>query len=85
MPGGPGGHAQGLLIFSALAAAVIGGVQLTGGQGRIIGALLGVLLLGTLTNVLTLAGVPTFWINAVYGAVILLALLVGRWGARTRR
>ena len=73
------------LIFSALAAAVIGGVQLTGGQGRIIGALMGVLLLGTLTNVLTLAGVPTFWINAVYGAVILLALLVGRWGARPGR
>ncbi|NIJ06327.1 ABC transporter permease subunit [Frigoribacterium faeni] len=70
------------LIFSALAAAVIGGVQLTGGQGRIIGALMGVLLLGTLTNVLTLAGVPTFWINAVYGAVILFALLVGRFGAR---
>lgn len=73
------------LIFSALAAAVIGGVQLTGGQGRMLGALLGVLLLGTLTNVLTLAGVPTFWINAVYGAVILLALLVGRWGARSGR
>ena len=73
------------MIFSALAAAVIGGVQLTGGQGRIVGALMGVLLLGTLTNVLTLAGVPTFWINAVYGAVILLALLVGRWGGRTNR
>lgn len=70
------------MIFSALAAAVIGGVQLTGGQGRIIGALMGVLLLGTLTNVLTLAGVPTFWINAVYGAVILIALLVGRFGAK---
>ncbi|NYG97489.1 simple sugar transport system permease protein/ribose transport system permease protein [Schumannella luteola] len=73
------------LIFSALAAAVIGGVQLTGGQGRIVGALLGVLLLGTLTNVLTLAGVPTFWINAVYGGVILLALFVGRFGARPSR
>jgi simple sugar transport system permease protein/ribose transport system permease protein len=71
------------LIFSALAAAVIGGVQLAGGRGRIVGALMGVLLLGTLTNVLTLAGVPTFWINAVYGAVILVALLVGRWGARS--
>jgi simple sugar transport system permease protein/ribose transport system permease protein len=71
------------MIFSALAAAVIGGVQLSGGRGRIVGALMGVLLLGTLTNVLTLAGVPTFWINAVYGAVILLALLVGRWGARS--
>ncbi|TAJ46485.1 MAG: ABC transporter permease [Herbiconiux sp.] len=70
------------MIFSALAAAVIGGVQLTGGQGRIIGALMGVLLLGTLTNVLTLAGVPTFWINAVYGAVILIALLVGRFGSK---
>lgn len=73
------------MIFSALAAAVIGGVQLTGGHGRIIGALMGVLLLGTLTNVLTLAGVPTFWINAVYGAVILVALLVGRWGGRGAR
>lgn len=72
------------MIFSALAAAVIGGVELNGGRGRIIGALLGVLLLGTLTNVLTLAGVPTFWINAVYGAVILIALLVGRWGSRHR-
>lgn len=70
------------MIFSALAAAVIGGVQLTGGQGRIIGALMGVLLLGTLTNVLTLAGVPTFWINAVYGAVILIALLIGRFGGK---
>ncbi|MFV0252047.1 MAG: ABC transporter permease [Beutenbergiaceae bacterium] len=73
------------MIFSALAAAVIGGVQLTGGHGRIIGALMGVLLLGTLTNVLTLAGVPTFWINAVYGAVILFALFVGRWGSRANR
>ncbi|MFV0426609.1 MAG: ABC transporter permease [Beutenbergiaceae bacterium] len=71
------------MIFSALAAAVIGGVQLNGGQGRIVGALMGVLLLGTLTNVLTLAGVPTFWINAVYGAVILFALFVGRWGSRS--
>ncbi|WP_423821726.1 ABC transporter permease [Salinisphaera sp. SPP-AMP-43] len=66
------------LIFSALASAVIGGVQLTGGRGRMFGAIMGVLLLGTLTNVLTLAGVATFWINAFYGAVILLALLIGR-------
>jgi ribose/xylose/arabinose/galactoside ABC-type transport system permease subunit len=66
-------------IFSALAATVIGGIQLAGGKGRILGAVLGVLLLGTLTNVLTLAGVATFWINAVYGFVILLALFVGRF------
>lgn len=71
------------LIFSALASIVIGGIALIGGQGRIIGAALGVALLGVLTNVLTLAGVSTFWIDAVYGFVILLALLVGRFaGAR---
>lgn len=66
------------LIFSALAGAVIGGIELSGGKGRVLGALLGVLLLGTLTNVLILAGVATFWIDAVYGGVIVFALLVGR-------
>lgn len=66
------------MIFSALAAAVIGGVALSGGQGRMLGAALGVLLLGALTNVLTLAGVSTFWIDAVYGAVIIGSLLVGK-------
>ena len=72
------------LIFSALASTVIGGIALIGGQGRIIGAALGVALLGVLTNVLTLAGVSTFWIDAVYGVVILLALLVGRFAGVRR-
>ncbi|WP_223693841.1 ABC transporter permease [Leifsonia poae] len=72
------------MIFSALAATVIGGIALIGGQGRILGAALGVLLLGVLTNVLTLAGVSTFWIDAVYGAVIVLALLVGRFTGSRR-
>ena len=42
------------------------------------GALTGVLLLGVLQNVLTLSQVPTFWIDAVYGAIILLALIFAR-------
>ena len=40
--------------------------------------LTGVLLLGVLQNVLTLSQVPTFWIDAVYGAIILLALIFAR-------
>jgi ribose/xylose/arabinose/galactoside ABC-type transport system permease subunit len=72
------------MIFSALASIVIGGIALIGGQGRILGAALGVLLLGVLTNVLTLAGVNTFWIDAVYGLVIVLALLVGRFTGSRR-
>ena len=48
------------------------------GKGRLLGALTGVLLLGILQNVLTLAEIPAFWIDAVYGAIILIALVVSR-------
>ena len=43
------------MIFYVFAAAVIGGISLNGGRGRLLGALTGVLLLGILQNVLTLA------------------------------
>jgi ribose/xylose/arabinose/galactoside ABC-type transport system permease subunit len=66
------------MIFYVFAASVIGGVNLNGGRGRLIGALTGVLLLGVLQNVLTLSQVPSFWIDAVYGAIILLALIFAR-------
>ena len=69
-------------IFSAFAAVVIGGVSLNGGKGTVLGVLMGVLLLGSITNVLTLAQVSSFWIDACYGVVILLALLVGRIGGK---
>lgn len=66
------------MIFYVFAAAVIGGISLNGGRGRIVGALTGVLLLGFLQNVLTLAEVAAFWIDAVYGAIILVALILAR-------
>ncbi len=66
------------MIFYVFAAAVIGGISLNGGRGRLLGALTGVLLLGILQNVLTLAQIPAFWIDAVYGAIILFALILSR-------
>lgn len=66
------------LIFTVFAAAVLGGIDLNGGRGNLVGAGLGVLLLGIIQNILTLSNVPSFWINAAYGAIILGALLVGR-------
>lgn len=66
------------MIFTVFAAAVIGGISLDGGRGTMFGALTGVLLLGTVTNLLTIAQVSTFWIQAVQGAIILLALIVAR-------
>ena len=66
------------MIFYVFAAAVIGGISLNGGRGRLLGALTGVLLLGILQNVLTLAEIAAFWIDAAYGAIILVALILAR-------
>jgi simple sugar transport system permease protein len=67
------------LIFTVFAAAVIGGISLDGGKGTMFGALTGVLLLGVVQNVLTLAQVPSFWIQAIYGAIILGSLMIARF------
>lgn len=66
------------MIFTVFAAAVIGGISLDGGKGSMFGALTGVLLLGVVQNLLTLAQVPSFWIQAIYGAIILVALMIAR-------
>jgi len=66
------------MIFTVFAAAVIGGISLDGGKGSMLGALSGVLLLGVVQNLLTLAQVPSFWIQAIYGAIILGSLMVAR-------
>jgi ribose/xylose/arabinose/galactoside ABC-type transport system permease subunit len=66
------------MIFTVFAAAVIGGVSLAGGKGTIFGALCGVLVLGLIQNILLLAGVSAQWNQAIYGAIILLALVLAR-------
>jgi simple sugar transport system permease protein len=65
-------------IFTVFAAAVIGGVSLSGGRGTVFGAFTGILLLYLIQNVLTLAGVPAQWIGALNGAIILIALVLSR-------
>lgn len=72
------------IIFTVFAAAVLGGVSLNGGRGSLLGAFLGVLLLGIIQNILTLSNVPSFWINAAYGAIILGALLINRISGVTK-
>jgi len=66
------------LIFTVFAAAVIGGISLDGGRGRMVGALSGVLLLGIIQNILTLSQVQSFWIDACFGAIILISLIISR-------
>jgi simple sugar transport system permease protein len=66
------------LIFSVFAAAVIGGISLDGGRGRMIGALTGVILLALVQNILILSQIQTFWIDAANGLIILIALGLAR-------
>lgn len=70
------------LIFSVLAACVIGGVSLNGGRGRLLGALAGVLLLGVVNNLLVLSNIESYWINAIYGVIIIVALVLARLTGR---
>lgn len=58
----------------AIAAAVIGGVALTGGLGSVWGATIGAVFLTTITSSLTFAGIPGFWSDTVIGAILLVAL-----------
>jgi simple sugar transport system permease protein/ribose transport system permease protein len=67
------GMSQGVL-FLVVAAAVIGGVSLEGGRGGAGGMVGGLLLMGMISNVLTLAGVSANYTNAVTGLIIVLAL-----------
>lgn len=64
------------MIFEIQAAAVIGGISLSGGRGNMIGALGGVLLLASIGSGLSLMRVSGFMIDAVRGMVILLAMLI---------
>jgi ribose transport system permease protein len=64
--------------LDAIAAVVIGGTALRGGFGRIWGTIVGVLLLGVITNMLVVAQVSVYWQGVVKGAVILIAVLIQR-------
>ena len=64
------------MVFPAFAAAVIGGVSLFGGRGRISGALGGVLLLGVVQSALQLSGIEAAQIEMAEGMVLLIAILL---------
>ncbi len=56
-----------------LAAAIIGGASVFGGSGSVLGGVLGVLLIGVITNGLILMKVPSYWHQVVMGLIIVVA------------
>ena len=62
--------------LDAIAATVIGGTSLLGGEGTLLGALIGALIMGVLRNGLNLLNVSSFFQQVVIGAVIIVAVLI---------
>ena len=64
--------------LDAIAASVIGGTSLMGGEGSVAGVIIGAAIMGVLRNGLVLLGVSAFWQQFALGAIIVLAVAVDR-------
>lgn len=77
------------MTLSSIVAVVLGGTRLSGGQGGVAGTLIGVVILGTIRNIISFANVPTWWQTLVDALIIVAALagpgvvrLIRRWRQR---
>jgi ribose transport system permease protein len=64
--------------FEAITAVIVGGTSLTGGRGRIVGSIVGFIILGIVNNMMIMLNISPYLSGAVKGAVILFAVLMQR-------
>ncbi|MDA3628999.1 ABC transporter permease [Saccharopolyspora oryzae] len=74
-----------LFELDAIAAVVIGGARLNGGQGKVVGTVIGTAIFGVISNLLVLLNVSTFLQDAFRGALILLAIGLATIGRNRSR
>lgn len=72
------------LELQAITAALLGGVSTKGGKGNVVGAILGVLIIGTLNNGMILLSIPTFYQRVARGLLLVIAALIQHWQMRSR-
>jgi len=73
-----------MMELDAIAAAVIGGTSLLGGQGTVWGALLGALVMASLDNGMSLLNTESFWQPIIKGAILVAAVAVDLAGRKGR-
>ena len=71
--------------LEVISACVLGGVSLTGGVGTMTGTIVGVLIMGTVQNAMSLRNIPVFWQYVVRGGILLGAVLFDQWKHRKTR
>jgi ribose transport system permease protein len=81
LPSGQAGRTGLGLELDVIAATIVGGTSLAGGEGTIIGTILGVLIIGVLRNGLVLTGVSPFAQEFLIGLVIVVAVAIDRWSS----
>lgn len=67
------------LLLPTVATVVIGGTSLFGGQGSIVGTLIGALIMTIVQNGMNLLGIQSEWQGVVLGALIIIAVLMDQW------
>jgi ribose transport system permease protein len=71
--------------LSVISAVIIGGASLQGGEGTVLGSVLGSLLMAIIVGSLTQLHVDVYWQRLVVGATLLLAVLIDTLGKRRQR
>ena len=71
------------LELKVIAAAVVGGVAVSGGRGKLWGVFVGLLLLACISPALTHLHIEAYWEKAIQGAIILLAVVADGLRSRT--
>jgi ribose transport system permease protein len=84
LPSGQAGRTGLGLELDVIAATIVGGASLSGGEGTILGTILGVLIIGVLRNGLVLLGVSPFAQELIIGLVIIIAVAIDKWTAGRR-
>jgi ribose/xylose/arabinose/galactoside ABC-type transport system permease subunit len=70
--------------LTAIGSVIIGGASMNGGEGSVIGTLLGATLLGLINNGLIQLGVSTYWQQVFSGSIIILAVALDTWRRRSK-
>jgi simple sugar transport system permease protein len=79
----PSGSSQ--VLFQAVSAVIIGGTLMTGGEGTVVGALIGALFLGVLNEGLILKGVSSNYADLYLGLAIIVAMVINVYIQRVRK
>jgi len=71
--------------LACISAAVIGGASLTGGEGTILGSVLGIILLALIRNALVLRNVSIFWQQFVAGVILIIAVSIDHFTQQRKK